>query len=288
MVTGNSDVLTELQLIRKSMEKAFPSKLLWGVFPGDGGYYSTPAGTTRVNFTTRQVNSPAGTGDVRISSEFLTVAQSLIIIVDTLVFIEIRPGVGKFFTGCAFIEGPSRNIEEVIFDSDTPFNFIMAIGSGLDAPRIRAFNFSQIRGSDNTIVKTAAAGSEDTLTSITFVPVAFLPSDTIRTLSQSLYGKDWIGCAGWTIKTFLVRNLGTVAIEVQLFGGMSHSVAESSFWVADTDTPIVYIGAGGSAVLESGVQWGCIQMRARVHKDVAAASGTRFIVEYFGLASPLR
>ena len=89
--------------IRAAVERAAPEKLFWGVFPGNGGFYLAPAGLTTIDLKNRKITSDAGQENVQIPREIIERSQALILVVDSLVFVEILPGVGKFLTAGAFI-----------------------------------------------------------------------------------------------------------------------------------------------------------------------------------------
>ena len=165
---------------------------------------------------------------------------------------------------------------------------ILAIAAGLDAPRVRAFSHFQGRYSDTTLTKIKAAATADTLAAINFVPSTPIPGGTTKILNQALYGKNYIITAGWPIKTFVIRNVSTVAAEVQIFGTMSVPTALATSWVADPDTAPTSVPASSSVVLESGTQWGAVQLHGRVVTAEAAAAQARLIVEYLAVTPSLR
>lgn len=282
-------LLHPLEAVRRALERLAPQELVWGIFPGDGGFELLPAGSTRLDFERGEVASPKGTLPLTIPREVLARAQSAAFVADTLVYITLEPGFGVIPTAGAIIEGPARNVRRVVVESDVPYAFTMAAGTSLEAPRVRFDRLFQFRKSDTTLTKQNAAGTADTFSNLAFVPVTRAATGP-KELDQDLYGVAYIRVPGWAQRVFVVRNLGTAAAEVQLFGAGSVQVATVVGWVADPDTGAapVAVAAGAAAVLETGIPWSVMQLRGRVAAGEAAGAQARLLVEYAAVSGGVR
>lgn len=270
------------------LDSLAPSSLLWGVYPGDGGPALLPAGDTILDFTKGTVNNALGAQPMNIPLEVLSRVQSAIIAPDTQAFFNLDPGYGWFFSQGAAIEGNGRNIKAIRVKSDVPLALLVVVGTERDAPRLRIVQYVQVRYGVPTVVKLAAAGVADALAPVGLVS-ATTDSNGSKALNQS-FAKNIIRTPGWGMKNFLIRNGGAVDLEVQLFGSHSDTVGDAAGWIPDPDTGGIKTvpAGGGSIVLETGVAFSVLQLRARIAAANAAGTATIPVIEFVTLSNTVR
>lgn len=297
-----SSVLEELRSLNKTLLehhlRTHPPVLAWGSFPQDGGLEPLPAGKTVLDFKTGQVTAPDKLRTLSADTSFLKLIQSAWMVADSPVTIWIEPGVGRFqllLTTAYSIE--ARQIERVTLDADYPFAFQMLFSTSLLAPKVENMVLGQGRFSDTTVTKARAAASADDFSSLLFAP-----RWDQETLDQSLYGKNIIICNGTGQKVFIVRNVGAVAAEVRVQGGIWPVVAAlaealgGAVMIQDPDihpagtgvASFVSVPAYSEAVLETGILYSIIRLQARLPAAQAQAVSTRLLVEYTGMSYAVR
>lgn len=286
-------IAEQLTAIRHATERAAVDQMLWATFPEDGGYEPLPAGLTTIDIKTGKVSSPDKTRKLSAeATQFLTRVQSAFFFVDSLVTMQLIPGVGQYVLACnspAF--GSGRVFERVELNASYPFNTIMLFGTHLYPPSVHYVSMPYFRYSDTTLTKAKATNDTEDWTDLSFVP-----RYAAKSLDQTLYGKPELITFALGQKSAIVRNLSAYTIEVRVVRAVYLAIALSVGFILDTDVhapgssyaSLVSIGALTNATLETGLPGEALKIQARLNSAVAAGSTARVIVEFTGLLPSLR
>lgn len=293
------EVLAHLRHMHEALHALAPhdENIIWATFPEDGGLEPLPAGTTTLDFETRNVTSPDGIR--RISADVPSLKpKSLLLFTDVGASIKITPGVGVFQLGPNIrLIGVSREIKTIEVTFDLPYLLFGVFGNVIQPPDLFAMVQGQVRVSDTTFSKTRAAAVADAFTSL-----AWVPQWGTKTLSQALYGKATLGSGLLGQKMFIIRNIGLTAAEVRVQGGVLAAVVDTlenagfAGYVNDTDihTPgsgdasFVTIGSLSSAIFETSIQYGVMRFQVRIPAASGAGTATRLVCEFVGLSYGIR
>lgn len=275
----DADAIALLQILR---ERIAHPEVLWGAFPGNGRFQPVPAGISVLDIREQRFYGPTGFTPIalKINPHVLEHLQSVTIVADSYVQIDMDPNLGQFLTFGAFIEAEvGKPLERIRFFSDIPYLLLVAMGTANRPAIARFVNTIQYRTSTTVVTKVAAAGTADTLSNVSFVP-RFEDS----TLVQADFGVNFVRVPGWAQKVFAIRNAGLVDAEVQLYGAGSTALATGSRWVADTDSggspaTRITIPAGDDQILETSLPWGVMQLRAAAAAGATAGTSTTLVIE---------
>lgn len=272
------------EYLRKLQDRIAHDEHMWGAFPGDGTFQPVPAGESTLDLRNRSFTSEnLAPIPLRINPHLFEHARVVTIVADTYVKIDMDPNLGQFLTFGAPIEaqiGPP--LDHIRFYSDVPYTLIVVFGTGAAPGVARAVSFAQVRYSDTTVVKAAAAATADSLATEGSA-MLFVPRFETKSLTQATFGKNFIRTPGWGQKVFTIRNIGAQDASVQLFGSVTAALAATTRWIGDTDAgspaALQNVAAGGDLIWETSLPWQVLQMRAVAAAGVAAGAGTRLIVE---------
>lgn len=296
-----TQVLEHLNHIHESMHRLAPheEQFLWITFPQDGGFEPLPAGRTTFDLLTGSVVAPDNSTR-RLSNEVLQMrARSILLFTDALTSVQLQPGVGVFQTNPGIrVIGVSRRIERIEINCDVPYLITIVLGNTFEPPDLFAMVQGQVRVSDTVIIKGAAAATADSFGSLLWVP-----QWGAKTLARATYGKATLHSGLLGQKQWVVRNLSlTNAAELRVQGGIVAAVvnaledAGAAGYVNDPDIHVpgtgtasfITLGALGSVVMESSLQWGVMRLQTRLAAAVAAGQTARLVAEHVGLSFGVR
>lgn len=283
-----------------ALNRVGPLRLDYILYPGDGDYGLIAAGTTTIDFVNQIVLGPSGSLlQLSVDQDTLALVQSLFITADSPVAVQVLPGGGLFpVAPGAVVSAPYRKVTAIKIITDVPCLATIALSTGLTAAGVVPVALTQKRYSDVTLTKGVAAGQTEGLADVARA-VAFTARTEAKALLQST-GVGYIRTVGVGQKLFIVRNLGPGAVDVQLFGTMllttppvvAAARANTDGWVVDPDQAgtgaPTNIASGSDAVIESGIGWHLVQLRARLASAAAQGTQARLILEYAGLIPALR
>jgi len=280
----DAEVIALLEAIKH--RTAHP-EILWGAFPGNGRFQPVPAGTSILNIREGRFTGPEGFTPIslNLNPHLFEHLQAVTVVADSYVQFDMDPNLGQFLTFGAFIEAEvSDELQRIRFYSDVPYLLLVAMGT-CNRPAVARFtNTIQYRTSTTVVTKTAAAGTQDALSAVSFVPRF---EDSV--LVQGTFGVNFVRVPGWAQKMFVVRNTGLVDAEVQLYGSGSLALATGASWVADTDSggspaARTTVAAGATEILETDLPWGVMQLQAAAAAGAAAGTGTSLVIEMVAMS----
>lgn len=238
----------------------------YAAFPGDGSMEPLPPGQILMDLRRRVVSGPSGFASISmvgIDEHVLLHSQSAVFVADSYVKAKLLSDIGMVFTlGPAFLEVPFQpSVDGILFECDTPFLLIALFSTDETPPNVRALSLPMVRTTTTTLTKAAAAGTADSLTALSFVPIF-----GSKTISQALWGRSTLITSSWVRKLVTVRNTSTAnSIEVQVQGTGALPNAALYGWLADSQTSSrATIAAGASAVYESTMAWNFMRIGAAV------------------------
>lgn len=286
-----------------ALSRLAPPTLSFLLFPGDGDYGLIAPGTTTIDFVNQIVVGPSGSQtQFVVDQSLLAMVQSLFISVDSPVQVKILPSAQLFpVVPGAVLNAPYVKVTALQIITDVPCLVSVALSTGLTVAGVYPVSLVQRRYGDVTITKGVASGSTEGLAN-TAQALGFTARTETKQFPTPIPTATYIRTMGVGQKIFVVRNIGPGAVDVQLFGTTLLSTpttvatarANTDGWVADPDqltstggTP-TNIASGADAVIESGVGWHLVQLRARVAKGEVQGQAARLITEYAGTLPAMR
>lgn len=206
--------------------------------------------------------------------------NSVFLVADDDLTVTPKPGQGSFhLDACAYHAIPIVGLEQLTLDSSGPFNFWAVFSTLLTPPQSYPIAFHQERFGLQTIAKTAAAGTADSFTDVTFYA-----SDAGTQLSAGGTTVLHTGAIGQRVVIVENDGAGNVAINVNIQG---RGVAGRG-WVDDPATGASKLLAASDLGLYV-VERHYHQMRVRVRVDaaLAAAQDSDLVIQYRGFSPGL-
>ena len=265
-----------------------PPKITFATYPQTGTFEAMPAGP--ITFDLRNMRVVAADRDVAMNTLLnYEEIRSFIIAVDSIVAVEAKPTNQRFVLPPGVVEINSRDIEEVIFQSDLPFLMQLAWGTALNGIDVWVPSVNLQRYSSTTLTKTNGAGVADGFTNLLFVPRTFTAFTGERTIDQALYGNAVVSMLGYANRCILIRNTSaSVDIDVVVRGAIFGDVGAVRGYLNDPDTgagggsPIT-VPANSGVVLRSSTPFSLIQIGARVSAPGAAAGTVAMLAEIYAI-----
>lgn len=264
-----------------------PAKITFATYPQTGTFEAIPSGRTIFDLRNMRVVSADRDTAINAMLRFEEI-RSFIIAVDSVVAVEARPTNQKFVLPPGVIEIASRDIEEVIFQSDLPFAMQLAWGTAINGIDVWVPSVNLQRYSSTALSKTNGAGIADTFANLLFVPRHFNDFTGVRTLTpQATYGNAVFSVLGYANKGILVRNThASVDLDVLVRGAIMGDEGANRGYVNDPDTGVggeapVTIPANTAKMLRSSTPFALMQVAARVSAAEAASAAPTVIVEVY-------
>jgi hypothetical protein len=280
---GQGLVTSEMQILAHIAEGANPSTIKHATFPQTGLLEPIPAGTTTFDLTVMRIVAPHRTFNLNTNMDYSEI-RSFLVAVDAPIHLTLLPIGQRTLALPGIYEIAVRDVQQIIGQADAPFLGLMQFSTVVNGTDVFAQSIFAQRYSATALSKTAATGLSDGFSELTFVPRQYNTFAGEQILTQATFGVASVPTIGYANKTFLVRNLGAVAVDVRLMGAMFVDVGAVYGYVADPDTGAgggapVTIPASSSVVLRTSTPWVAMQVHGRVSAAEAAGTSSTVVVE---------